>query len=148
MLIVRRARPDEMHTCFAIRYEVFVLGQGVPPELEVDGHDPTCRHVVAMWRDEAVGTGRLRITDAGAAKIERVAVRGGFQGRGIGAAIVGELEDQAIELGHTDVLLNAQFSVVPFYEHLGYSVVGEPFMEACIKHQKMARSLSEPTTES
>lgn len=137
MLTVRRARPDEMHTCFAIRYEVFVLGQGVPPELEVDGHDAGCRHVLAFERGEAVGAARLRITAEGRPKAERVAVRGGYQGRGIGAALMRLLEGEARGLGHTRLWLSAQEQVVPFYKSLGYTPEGEPFIEACIRHRTM-----------
>ena len=141
MLTVRPARTDELHTCYAIRYEVFVLGQGVPPELEVDGHDPRCMHVLALWKDEAVGTGRLRTLPDGGVKVERVAVRGAFQGRGVGARLMQELEALAEQAGHSGVQLNAQAAVVPFYAGLGYETVGEPFMEASIKHQKMVKAL-------
>jgi predicted GNAT family N-acyltransferase len=37
-------------------------------------------------------------------------------------------------------LLNAQEYVVPFYEKLGFRVVGEPFLEANIIHYTMERS--------
>ena len=141
MLTVRKARPDEMHTCFALRYEVFVLGQGVPPQLEVDGHDGNCTHILAMWRDEAVGTARLRITAQGLAKAERVGVRGGFQGRGIGTALMTLLEDLARERGDEHLRLNAQQHVIPFYETLGYTAYGESFMEASIRHVKMKKVL-------
>ncbi len=143
MLTVRKARPDEMHTCFALRYEVFVLGQGVPPQLEVDGHDGTCVHILALWKDEAVGTARLRITPEGAAKAERVGVRAGFQSRGIGTALMALLEDIARERGDSQLRLNAQERVVPFYETLGYTGYGEPFMEACIRHVRMKKPLQE-----
>ncbi len=143
MLTVRKARPDEMHTCFALRYEVFVLGQGVPPQLEVDGHDATCVHILALWKDQAVGTARLRTTPEGVTKAERVGVRGGFQGRGIGAALMTLLEDIARERGDTTMRLNAQERVVPFYETLGYISYGDPFMEACIRHVRMKKALDE-----
>lgn len=141
MLTVRRARTDELHTCFAVRYEVFVLGQGVPPELEVDGHDPSCFHFIAHWRDELAGTTRLRITKEGTAKIERVAVRPPWQGRGVGTELVHAAENFAREQGYAEVMLSAQEKVVPFYARLGYEPVGERFMEACIPHRKMKRTL-------
>jgi predicted GNAT family N-acyltransferase len=39
------------------------------------------------------------------------------------------------------VWCNAQRSAVPLYEHLGYTVTGEPFDEAGIEHVRMERRL-------
>lgn len=142
MLTVARARPDQLHTCLAIRYEVFVLGQGVPPEIEVDGHDPSCIHFLATHKQEAVGTARLRLLGDGVGKAERVAVRGAWQGRGIGAALMRELEAEAARRGLTELELNAQEAVLPFYEGLGYEAYGDRFMEACIPHRHMVKRLT------
>ncbi|NMG04693.1 GNAT family N-acetyltransferase, partial [Azoarcus taiwanensis] len=34
-----------------VRETVFVQEQGVPPEIELDEADPTCRHAMAITRD-------------------------------------------------------------------------------------------------
>lgn len=141
MLNVARARPDQMHTCLAIRYEVFVLGQGVPPEIEVDGHDPTCIHFLATWKDEAVGTARLRMLQDKRGKAERVAVRPPWQGKGVGAALMRALEAEAVRRGLVELVLNAQEAVMPFYTALGFVGEGERFMEASIPHRKMRKAL-------
>jgi predicted GNAT family N-acyltransferase len=141
VLEVRRARPDEIDTCLAIRHEVFVLGQGVPAPLEVDGKDRQCAHFIALERGQAIGTARLRVTDNGAAKVERVAVRPGHQGRGVGTAIMHAVEEEAAARGFREVVLTAQVAVLPFYETLGYVAEGKVFIEAAIKHRWMKKRL-------
>ena len=67
---VAKATADEIAVCIEIRRVVFVLGQDVPEELEVDGLDPTCTHFLAAVDGEPAGTARLRITDNGAANAD------------------------------------------------------------------------------
>ena len=45
--------------------------------------------------------------------------------------------EKARKLGWTEVTLNAQTSVIGFYEHFGFAKVGEAFMEADIPHQTL-----------
>lgn len=135
---------DRLAECLAIRREVFILGQDVPEDLEVDGLDPECVHFLATVDGVAVGTARLRRLP-GAAKVERVAVLARCRGMGLGRdlmrALHAEAERQAIPL----LKLNAQEAVVGFYEDLGYTAVGERFMEAGIPHQAMRLELSGST---
>jgi predicted GNAT family N-acyltransferase len=58
--------PDQVATAYAIRSEVFVGEQGVPPDLELDDLDPTADHFLVY--DDAglpVGAGRLVIEPPG-----------------------------------------------------------------------------------
>lgn len=139
-MLVRRARPDELATCHAIRHAVFVVGQGVPVDLEVDGLDESCEHVLAFDGDLPVGTARLRQVD-GHGKAERVAVLESHRGLGVGVMLMQAIETIAAEHDHDVVHLHAQWQVVPFYQRLGYGGVGEPFDEAGIRHLAMTRRL-------
>jgi predicted GNAT family N-acyltransferase len=142
MPTVRRATPDELPAILALRHDVFVLGQGVPVDLEADGLDPVAVQVVALADDGVpCGTARMRTVD-GHAKFERVAVGERWRGLGIGVALMHELEVQAAAAGLHDAVLNAQASVVDFYAKLGWSTVGPVFWEAGIPHQKMAKKLA------
>ncbi len=127
---------------FAVRMAVFVDGQNVDEDLEMDGHDPDARHVVAYDGAEAVGTARLRSPDPGVAKVERVAVRAASRGEGVGTALMEAIEGVAREEGLDRAILNAQTRVEPFYAGLGYErVSNEVFEEAGIPHVKLAKPL-------
>ena len=141
-LEVRRARPDELARCLAIRREVFVEEQGVPLDEEMDAHDAGCVHFLAFDAGDAVGTARLRETEAGRVKAERVAVRRSARRSGIGRALMRALEDAARARGHREIVLNAQVPVIAFYERLGYRVEGPEFLEAGIPHRAMRKPLT------
>jgi predicted GNAT family N-acyltransferase len=141
LIDVRIASPEDLPALLALRHEVFVIGQDVPPDLEVDGLDPICTHFVAREGATIVGTARLRVTEDGHAKAERVAVSASHRGRGIGAAVMAALEAEAARLGHDEVVLNAQVGVIPFYEGLGYAAEGPVFDDAGIDHRKMRKAL-------
>jgi predicted GNAT family N-acyltransferase len=123
----------------AVREPVFVVEQQVPLELEWDELDPKCRHVIA--RDEhhkPIGTGRLTPEH----KIGRMAVLKEWRGRGVGAAMLLALVEQARELGMPEVSLHAQVDAIAFYEKFGFESYGERFEEAGIQHQSMRLALA------
>lgn len=132
-----RVRTDDWESlrepCTALRCEVFVREQGVPAEIEIDGRDPDCVHALATVAGEPVGTGRLLPEG----KIGRLAVREQFRGRGVGGALLALLVEEARERGFSTVVLNAQTGALGFYEGFGFVPVGEEFVEAGIRHQRM-----------
>ncbi len=125
----------------ALRTRVFVVEQGVPPEIEQDAADATAVHAVA--RDatgRVVATGRLLERD-GRAAIGRMAVDADARGGGYGAAVLAELHRQAALRGAVEVVLHAQVPARRFYEREGYEAVGDVYEEAGIAHVKMRRAL-------
>ena len=124
----------------AIRRQVFVIEQHVPEDLEWDGIDPQCSHVLA--RDLAgrpIGTGRL-LPDG---HIGRMAVLAPWRGTGVGGAMLDALIAMAREARHSAAVLNAQVYVMPFYAKYGFVPVGEEFMEAGIPHHAMRLTLGQ-----
>ncbi len=138
LLSAGRASESDLELCRRVRHEVFVLGQGVPEDLEVDGLDPGCTHFVARLEARVIGTARLRDAD-GNAKAERVAVLETARGAGAGRALMQVLEAEARARGYSCVILSAQEAVIPFYERLGYALESERFFEAGIPHRKMRK---------
>lgn len=118
----------------AVRYEVFVLEQNVPIELEWDEMDAQCLHAVV--HDEAgraIATARL-LPDG---HIGRMAVRKTARGQGIGGIMLEALMHEAKKRGDRTALLNAQTHAEPFYRRFGFVRDGEEFMEAGIAHIRM-----------
>lgn len=122
-----------------IRFEVFVVEQGVPPELEIDSMDPACVHAVASQPSgPIVGTGRL-LPDG---RIGRMAVARDARGQGVGAALLLSLMEAARQRGHLQVELFSQVHAQPFYERFGFVVIGPPFDDAGIDHIRMRARLA------
>ncbi len=117
----------------AVRAAVFLKEQGIPAEIDFDANDFRCAHAIAELEQKAVGTGRIQADG----KIGRVAVLKDFRGKGIGSALVNALIDHARRTGLNNVFLNAQLSSTGFYEGLGFTERGEPFIEAGIQHVRM-----------
>ena len=135
-LDIRRVQTGkEMDQAFTIRRKVFIIGQNVPEDIEMDQFDESAQHVLAFVDGKSVGTARWRFTEQGAIKLERFAVLDAYRSIGIGSALVRfilrEIDNDS------PVYLNAQESVISFYEQFGFKSVGRIFFEANIPHQKM-----------
>ena len=121
-----------------IRFEVFVVEQGVPPELEIDSMDPLCVHAIAsLPAGPALGTGRL-LPDG---HIGRMAVAREARGQGIGNALLLSLMDEARRRGHQEVELFSQVHAQAFYQRHGFVVSGPRFDDAGIDHVPMRARL-------
>jgi predicted GNAT family N-acyltransferase len=116
-----------------IRDQVFVIEQGVPPELEHDDQDSRAVHVLALADGLPVGTGR--ITPEG--KIGRMAVLAAHRGHGTGGLILEALLSVARRTGLGRVFCFAQCRAIPFYGRRGFTAEGPVFLEAGIEHQRM-----------
>lgn len=125
----------------SIREAVFVAEQNVPVELEWDGFDQDCVHVIAYSNDGTpVGTGRLRRDG----HIGRMAVLARWRGRGAGSAMLLKLIAIAKADGIVPLALNAQTHALAFYERFGFVVEGGEFDDAGIPHRHML--LNDPRT--
>ena len=128
---------SDFQSCLFIRKQVFIIGQNISEELELDDNLFDLNHILATINNQAVGTARWRKIDHGI-KLERFAVLDEFQNMGVGKAMVNFILDY---LKHDKyIYLNAQESVIKFYEKLGFISKGEIFYEQNIPHQKMVFS--------
>lgn len=136
--VIGPGEPDpDLAAVYALRHEVFVIGQDVPEELERDELDLSCEHAVCVLDGEVVGTGRLLPSGV----IGRMAVAEGNRGRGFGAQVLAALEERALQRGHDGVELHAQVHAAGFYDRAGYQPVGEVYLEAGIEHVTMRKRL-------
>ena len=143
--IVIRAggRRIDIVNALKVRDVVFIQEQNVPVELEHDEYDTEALHLLAieMKTKEPVGTARILDKGNGVAKIGRVAVLKEFRGHGIGQALMQAAFKTTRELHFTKLMLDAQVSVIPFYENLGFIAEGDVFEDAGIPHRHMTMIL-------
>lgn len=122
---------------YAIRKQVFIEEQGVPPELELDDFDPLCWHALAFQGSECIGTGRLVDMGMNQGQIGRMAVLADFRQEGVGKAILLKLLELAQSKDILSISLHSQVSAIPFYEKLGFVSQGPIYEEAGIAHRNM-----------
>jgi predicted GNAT family N-acyltransferase len=133
--------PSEIDEALELRRRVFVGQQGVTLEADRDGLDPTALHVVAVDGERIVGTCRL-VFDGELARLGRMAVENDYRGRGLGAEILAEAEQQARTAGSERIRLHAQIAARSLYERGGFEVQGHEFMEEGIPHLTMEKRLA------
>lgn len=122
------------HHARALRYEVFVVEQHVPPELEWDDMDERSLHIVAYDDNgHAIGTARL-LPDT---HIGRMAVSKPARATGVGSSLLQALMQEAEKRGDCVVMLNAQLHAEAFYARHGFVREGEEFLDAGIPHVHM-----------
>jgi predicted GNAT family N-acyltransferase len=124
-----------MKTAHNIRYDVFVIGQNCPEEIEWEFEEEST-HFLVFDNKEAVATARHRKTNNGY-KLERFAVLDSKRGNGYGHIVLKAiLEDLSNFNGN--IYMHAQEDVIPFYEKMGFVKEGDLFEEANITHYKMS----------
>ena len=139
--VKRVTSSEDLKTAQQIRYTVFVIGQHVPVEEEIDGFEDESCHFLAFIDNVPCGAARWRKTSFGV-KLERFAVLDTYRSKGVGSALVQAVLDDIFSTPENHELtmyLHAQLDAVPLYEKFGFKKVGELFQECDIDHFKMVR---------
>jgi predicted GNAT family N-acyltransferase len=124
----------DLKKAFAVRKQVFVIGQNVPIELEMENNDVST-HFLATVDGQPAGAARWRQTENGY-KLERFAVLDEYRGLGVAQAMVRAVLND-LPADAPMVYLNSQIQAVGLYEKFGFEKSGPEFEEAGIKHYKM-----------
>lgn len=74
-------------------------------------------------------------------KLRQMAVDNSVQGKGVGKFIIEKTEDILLTKGIHSIEMAARQTAIGFYQNLGYSKVGDPFLEQGIEHIKMFKLL-------
>ena len=134
--------PQQLLDHFALRRSIFIEEQGVDEALEMDGLDDHATLIVLYVDQTAVGCARYRVLDD-KVKVERVGILKEYRRQGLGENIMGYVEEQIKEYTKAKwITLNAQLTAKDFYLRLGYSSIGDIFIEADMKHQKMIKEIT------
>lgn len=122
----------------AVRESVFIREQQVPEELEWDGLDAECRHILALsLQGDAIGCARLTPQ----AQIGRMSVLPRWRRLKVGTAMIEALLADARGRRLPEVKVHAQVHAIPFYRRFDFVEHGERFMDAGIPHIEMRLKL-------
>ena len=141
-LIIKKVSSSEaIQKCINIRMTVFVEGQNIPVEEEIDSKDDKCEHYLLEADNSPIGTARIRYID-NTAKIERVAILNSYQGNGLGRKLMEYIINDLRKSNNVNkAKLGSQTYAVPFYEKLGFKVCSDEYMDAGIPHKDMETNL-------
>jgi predicted GNAT family N-acyltransferase len=131
--------------CIQIRTRIFVIGQQVPWDREVDCYENECRHYLASCEGIALGTVRWRRYGEETAKIERLAVLEEARGLRVGTRLMEHIVSEISSFTDIQLVkLGSQDHAIPFYAALGFKVDGDGFDDAGIPHHNMIKRLRHP----
>ncbi len=120
----------------ALRRDVFIHEQHVPPEDEFDAYDLTATHVVVLLDGNVVGALRIVFLPEHA-KFGRVAVTASARGQGIASKMMRFAMEFASARGETRFYLTAQTDKLALYQKLGFVAFGEEFQDGGMPHLAM-----------
>jgi N-acetylglutamate synthase-like GNAT family acetyltransferase len=132
---------SEHQEMLAIRQEVLRTPLGLvlrQDEVERDKGDTL---IAGYLSGKICSTAILKVEPDGWCRFRQVAVKTEFQGKGVGKNTILNAEKEALKKGLTKAFLFARVDAVPFYEKLGYHIVGDEFIEVTIPHIRMEKAL-------
>ena len=131
---------DEYKKAVALREEILRNPLGLiftKEELEMEKKHI---HIAGFLGQEMCATAVL-VPDADEIKMQRVALKASFQGKGIGSALMRFCEEYAIKHGFKSIYCHARGTAIQFYQKNKYTLEGEPFDEDGIPHCKMRKTI-------
>lgn len=134
------AKDKDFFAVKEIRVSVFINEQGALADEEFDAfdeEDSLADFVLLYDDDKPFGTARVINNDKGF-KIGRIAILREYRGRGFGDTVVRAIMDKAFEKGAQTIFVDAQNYAVPFYEKIGFKVIGEEIIDRGLSHIPMA----------
>lgn len=110
-----------------LRVDVFIKEQGFEPGWEPDEDDKNAHHYIALVDNTTVATARWRETSSLEIKIERLATKKEFRGKGIAKGLLAYMLTDIKQYNPKKIWLNSQCHAQKFYEKCGFIPVSETF---------------------
>ncbi len=127
---------DDVIKAYLVRAIVFMEEQRVAYAEEIDEFEHSALHILGEIEGEPFAAGRIRFLGE-YAKLERIAVRKEYRGRGLGHDLVNYMMQVAREKGFRKFKMHAQAHLSDFYGVHGFRTKGDIFQEANIDHYLM-----------
>ena len=135
----------ELKEALEVRRRVFVIEQKVDENLEYDEYDKlyACTHIGISANGRIIATARITPYIDTTCKYQRIAIDKEYRGKGLGKALINKLDEVALALGFTHVIIDAQVYAEKFYNKTGFSAINrEIFMDAGIPHIRMEKTIA------
>ena len=115
--------PREWEHYYQLRYDILRAPWGQPIGSEQSADEKAHQHFSYFDNsNQILGVGRLDSVDSQTTQIRFMAVAEQQQGKGIGRALMEEMENVSKEMGIQKIVLHARAIALPFYEKLGYQL--------------------------
>lgn len=106
-----------------IRKAVFVVEQGIPEDLDLDGLDGHSHHALVTDGADLVGTARVTLDENKHAVLARVAVMKPYRGKGVATMLVKALLDHCEQASAKSAELHAHKHLRAYYEAFGFEFI-------------------------
>ena len=125
----------ELYEILKARFSVFVGEQHIH-YLDEDNIDYLAMHFSLRKNGRVLAYARLfNDSEKNVLRVGRMLTI--ERGKGYGRYLMDRMIEEARHQGVDKLRLHAQMQAVPFYQHLGFQIVGEPFLEAELPHVAM-----------
>ncbi len=120
-IILEGSASQDLKDVLDIRKEVFTIEQGIPSTIDDDGYDNEAIHVLGVYNNTPVASGRLVIKNSFGV-LARIAVLPDYRGKGLAELIVRSLENEGKKRNLISFELYPHIYLERFYSKLGYQV--------------------------
>ncbi|RVT47940.1 GNAT family N-acetyltransferase [Rheinheimera sediminis] len=128
---------------YQLRWLILRAPWAQPKGSEQDELEAESFHRMVCTEDgEVVAVGRLHKVDEQTAQVRYMAVSDQWQGHGLGAMVLHQLEQVALELGMQRIILNARDTASGFYQKVGYSYLEPANSLFGIAHHRYVKTVS------
>ncbi|WP_343747904.1 GNAT family N-acetyltransferase [Fluviicola sp.] len=133
----------EWDAYYDLRYRILREPLGKERGTERNEGDETAVHFALSENGKLLAVARLDRVDDTVCQARFVAVESTTQGKGYGKQIMTALENEAVQLGYGKLILHARDYALPFYEKLGYTLVGPSYkLFDVLQHFEMFKVLT------
>ena len=141
--VVSPSTAAEFEQYYDLRWRMLRAPWQQPRGSEKDDREAEAVHVMAIDPGRRVlAVGRVHLNSPAEAQIRFMAVDESDQNRGLGRALLQELEFRARKAGAKRLVLNARENIKGFYVKNGYVITGPaPTIFSVVKHVRMAKEL-------
>lgn len=134
---------EEWDSYYDLRYRILREPLGKERGSERNDGDENGIHFALYDNHKLVAIARLDQVDQATCQARFVAVETDSQGKGYGREIMNALENKAERLGYSKLILHARDYALPFYEKLGYTLVGPSYkLFDVLQHFEMFKELA------